>query len=103
LPLIRGSEARVPAGEVSGEVVVEDSGADLQEQVGATGRPAHLLLLDHAAADDAVDGGLGGGGGDRLATAVPFAVVRDLLAVAPDVGAELGELGVGEQIDEIRR
>jgi hypothetical protein len=30
-------ESGVPAGEVAGEVVVEDAGADLQEQVGAAG------------------------------------------------------------------
>jgi hypothetical protein len=30
-------ECEVPADEVGGEVVVEDAGADLQEQVGAAG------------------------------------------------------------------
>ena len=48
--------------------------------MGAAGRPPHLLLLDHTAADDLVDGALGGGGGDRLAAAVALAVVRDLLS-----------------------
>jgi DNA-directed RNA polymerase subunit RPC12/RpoP len=72
--------SRVPAGEVGGEVVVENTGPDLQEKVGAAERPPHLLLLDHTAADDPVDGTLGGGGGDRLAAAVALAVVRDLLS-----------------------
>jgi hypothetical protein len=54
-------------------------GPDLQEKVGAAGRrPPHLLLLDHTAADDPVDGTLGGGGGDWLAAAVALAIVRDL-------------------------
>ena len=48
--------------------------------MGAAERPPHLLLLDHTAADDPVDGTLGGGGGDRLAAAVALAVVRDLLS-----------------------
>ncbi len=33
-------------------VVVEDAGADLEEEVGAAWSPAHLLFLDHAFADD---------------------------------------------------
>jgi integrase len=36
-------EPGVPAAEVVGEVAVEDSGADLKEQVGAARGPAHLL------------------------------------------------------------
>jgi hypothetical protein len=79
-PPLQCGEAGVPAGEVGGEVVVENTGPDLQEKVGAAGRPPHLLLLDHTAADDPVDGTLGGGGGDRLAAAVALAVVRDLLS-----------------------
>jgi len=35
-------EAGVPAAEVAGEVVVEDPGADLEQQVGAAGAPARL-------------------------------------------------------------
>ena len=45
--------------EVAGELVVEDAGADLEQQVGATRGPAHLLFFDHALADDLVDRGLG--------------------------------------------
>ena len=52
-------EAGVPAVEVAGELVVEDAGADLEQQVGAARGPAHLLFLDHALADDLVDRGLG--------------------------------------------
>jgi hypothetical protein len=36
--------------------VVEGTGPDLREKVGAVWRPPHLLLLDHTAADDPVDG-----------------------------------------------
>jgi hypothetical protein len=38
-------EAGMPAAEVVGQVVVEDPGADLEQHVCASGRPAHLLLL----------------------------------------------------------
>lgn len=61
--------------EVGGEVVAENPRADLQEEVGAGGGPTDLLFLDHAPADDLVDGGFGGGAGDGLAAAVAFAVV----------------------------
>jgi hypothetical protein len=31
--------------EVAGKLVVEDSGADLEQEVGAAGCPSHLLFL----------------------------------------------------------
>ena len=49
-------EAGIPAVEVIGEVVVEDAGADLKQEVGSSGAPAHLLLFDHSFAHDIVDG-----------------------------------------------
>jgi hypothetical protein len=49
--LIRRGVARVPAGEVGGEVSVEDAGAKLEEQVTAAPRRSHLLLLHYALAD----------------------------------------------------
>src|SRR5437879_850471 len=36
--------------EVVGEGVVEDPGADLEQEVRSSRRPPHLLLLDHALA-----------------------------------------------------
>ena len=45
-------EAGVLAAEVAGELVVEDVGADLEQEAGAAGCPAHLLLFDHALASD---------------------------------------------------
>ena len=41
-------EAGVLAAEVASELVVEDVGADLEQEAGAAGCPAHLLLLEHA-------------------------------------------------------
>ncbi|GEM_PF-4529459 len=46
------AEAGVPAVEVVGELVIEDAGADLEQEVGAAGCPTHLLFLYHALADD---------------------------------------------------
>lgn len=46
-------EAGVPPFVVVGEGVVEDAGADLEQQVRSSGAPPHLLLFDHA--DDLVD------------------------------------------------
>ncbi len=51
-------EPGVPAVEVVGQLVVEDPGSDLEQQVRTAGRPSHLLPLDHAFADDLVDGRL---------------------------------------------
>ena len=39
------AEAGVPAVKVAGELVVEDAGADLEQEVGAAGCPAHLLFF----------------------------------------------------------
>ena len=101
------AEAGVPAVEVVGELVVEDAGADLQQQVGAAGCPAHLLFLDHAFADDLVDRGLGERGGDGLAGAVAFAVVGDPAGVGPQVAVELAyrleQLGLLRHRDLRRR
>ena len=57
----------------------------------ASWRPAHLLLLHHPLADDLVDGGLGEGTGDDLASPVTLAVVGDAGSVGPQVAAELAD------------
>ena len=50
----------VPAVDVVVELVVEDSGSDLEHAVGAVWAPAHLLLFDHAFRDDLIHGPFGG-------------------------------------------
>jgi hypothetical protein len=82
-------EAGIPAVKVGSQFVVEDAGADLEEEVGSAWGPAHLLFLDHAFADDLVHGGLDEGAGDGLPGAVVFPVVGDPVGVGPDVGGEL--------------
>ena len=61
------AKARVPAVKVAGELVIEDAGTDLEQEVGAAGCPAHLLFY-HALADDLVDRWLSECGGDGLAS-----------------------------------
>src|SRR5450756_2827823 len=63
----RSGERWVPPVEVVGELVVEDPDTDLQQEVRAARGPAHLLLLDHALADQLVDRGLDERGRDGLA------------------------------------
>src|SRR5664280_231308 len=50
-----------------------------------------VTLLHHPLADDLVDGGLGEGTGDDLASPVTLAVVGDAGAVGPQVAAELAD------------
>jgi hypothetical protein len=77
--------------KVVGELVVEDAGADLEQEVGAAGCPAHLLFFDHALADDLVDRGFGERGGDGLASTLAFPVVGDPPGVGADVAVELAD------------
>src|SRR5664280_1804217 len=81
----RSGERWVPPVEVVGELVVEDPDTDLQQEVRAARGPAHLLLLDHALADQLVDRGLDERGRDGLAGPVALAVVGDPLGVGADV------------------
>jgi len=90
LPICGVGEAGIPAVEVRGQFVVEDAGADLEEQVGSTRSPAHLLLLHHAFADDLVDGGLDEGAGDGLPGAVAIPVVGDPVGVGPEATGPRG-------------
>ena len=83
------NESWVPALEGAVEIVVEDLGADLEQEVRSAGCPAHLLFLDHPFADDLVHGGVDERVGDRLAAAVALAVVGDPGGVGVDVVLEL--------------
>ena len=89
LPVGGVVEVGVPALVVVGEGVVEYPGADLEQQMRAAVTPAHLLLLDHAFADDLVDRGFHERGGDDLAGAVALPVVGYGRGVRGEVPAEL--------------
>ncbi len=51
----RVGEPGIPPVEVLGQIAVQDSGADLEEEVSSSGTPAHLLFLHHPFAHDLVD------------------------------------------------
>ncbi len=87
----RRHEGWVPAAEVSGKVLVEHARSDLEQEMGPSLRPAHLLLLNHSLAHHLVDRRLYEGVGDGLARAVALPVVRDPGGVGPDVAAELAQ------------
>src|SRR5450759_3327654 len=74
----QSGERGVPPVEVVGERVVEDPDTDLQQEVRAARGPAHLLLLDHALADQLVDRGLDERGRDGLAGPVALAVRKTM-------------------------
>ena len=57
------------------ERAIVDGTADLQQQVGAAPRPAHLLRLVHPAVHQEVGRALGDRGADPQARAVPLGVV----------------------------
>src|SRR5271165_1228619 len=63
----------LPAAEVAAELVVEDAGADLEQEVGAVWFQ-RICCFDRALADDLVDRGLGGRGADGLPHLVPLSV-----------------------------
>src|SRR5207244_3048520 len=71
------------------ELVVEHFGSHLEQEVRALRCPAHLLLLDHALADDLVDHRLDEGARNHLAVPIPLTIVRDPGAVGSEVAAEL--------------
>src|ERR1039458_5221127 len=81
----------VNALQAGGELVVEEAYADLEQEVGAAGCPAHLLFFDHAFGDDLVDRGFGERCGDGLASTLAFPVVGDPLGVGADVAVELAD------------
>ena len=68
------------------DLAVESAGAGLQQEMGASPSPLHLLALGEALADHRVDRAFGHGGRDALAGAEPLAVVDQAAGVRPDVG-----------------
>src|SRR5690348_10965517 len=73
--------------ESGAELAVDDGAADLEQEIGAAARPAHLLLLVHAAVDQEV----GGAFGDRRADPLTGTM---LLGVVDQPGALAGEIAV---------
>jgi hypothetical protein len=58
---VLGIEVGISPAERPAPVIVDDLGADLEQQMGAIRALAHLLLLDYPLADDPVDRGFSHG------------------------------------------
>ena len=52
------SQARIPTAECIPQIIIEGTGPNLQQQMCAALRPAHLLFHDHPAADHLIHGRL---------------------------------------------
>lgn len=71
----RRTKAGVPLREERIEVLVEDEDAHQEQEMGATLRPLHLLLLHEALTHNGADGGFDEDSGDRLAVVPVLAEV----------------------------
>src|SRR3954447_17599098 len=95
----RGSEPRIPLAECCLQVVIDDLGPGLQQQVRPSCRPLHLLLLHHSLANHLVYRRLDKRRADRLAVPVAFTEVWNELLIVTDVSLEftdaLGQLPRG--------
>ena len=81
-------QARIPAFERRPQGVVQDTRADLEQQVRTPRGPPHLLLLDHPLADHLIDRRFRKRRRDPLAVARPIPVIRDEGPVGLDVVVE---------------
>src|SRR5689334_21394601 len=77
--------------ESEAELAVDDGTADLEQEIGAAARPAHLLLLVHAPVDQEVGGAFGDRRADALAGAMPLGIVDQPGALAGQVAVELAQ------------
>jgi hypothetical protein len=84
-----GLEARMPALEITAQLLIEHAGPDLQQPVSARGGPTHLLSLHKPLADNLVDGGFDEAGRDRLTVPLAVRIVRDRGQVGGHVTHEL--------------
>src|SRR5690349_7793735 len=77
--------------ESGAELAVDDGTADLEQEIGAAARPAHLLLLVHAAVDQEVGGAFGDRRADALAGAMPLGIVDQPGALAGEIPVDLAQ------------
>src|SRR3954469_21784897 len=83
--VVRSEEALPEAGA---ERALVDGAADLEQPVGATPRPAHLLRFVHATIDEEVGRALGQRRANPQPSPVPFAVVDQPLALPDEVAVQ---------------
>ena len=84
-------EFRIPMAEYLVQILVEYLRPGLQQKMGPTQRPMHLLLPDESFADHLVDRRIHEGRADGFPLPSTLAEVRDELAVIADVCFKLTE------------
>ena len=90
----RRSIGRVePVSEAGSERAIVDGAADLEEEIGPSSGPAHLLRFVHPAVDQEVGGAFGDGGTDAQAGAVPFGVMDHPVALPGEIAVERAQGG----------
>src|SRR5215210_1779759 len=80
--------------EAGAERAVVDGAADLEQPVGATPRPAHLLRFVHATIDEEVGRALGQRRANPQPGPVPFAVVDQPIALPDEVAVQRLQRGL---------
>src|SRR5690349_23387045 len=75
--------------ESEAELAVDDGTADLEQEIGAAARPAHLLLLVHAPVDQEVGGAFGDRRADPLTGAMALGIVDQPGALAGEIAVDL--------------
>ena len=85
----RTPEGFEPLAEAGSECAVIDRTSNLQQQVGASSRPAHLLRLVHPPIDQEVRRPFRHGRANSLACTVSFGVVDEPGALAVEVAVDL--------------
>ena len=79
--------------EAGAEFAVEDSAADLEQEVGATTGPSHLLGFVHAAVDQEVGSAFGERGTDPQPGAMALGIVDQPSALAGQIAVDFAQRG----------
>ena len=79
--------------EAGSELAVEDSAADLEQEVGATTGPSHLLGFVHAAVDQEVGSAFGERGTDPQPGAMALGIVDQPSALAGQIAVDFAQRG----------
>jgi hypothetical protein len=85
---VRAFGAPLGGGMIPIERAVHHRGSNLQHQMGAAGRPPHLLAGAHAAMQQPLHRALGGRRRDRLLAASRRCIVDDDLGLSGHIGLE---------------
>ena len=81
----RGEQAFETRSQSIPQLAVDVRGPDLHQHVRASDRPAHLLALGQALADNRIHGRFRQGGSDAEPGSVALAVVDDRTAIGSDI------------------